>query len=184
MDIIATIIGYTLFVISEILPFINIPTNGFLHTFIIGFQNAFKNPERDIEMANSLIQSPDFANIVNTISTNSQIKLIIDYLIANPGSANIITSIQTNDIIKNVINKIVLNPHLLNLTTNILSNPQLINNPVLLSSLNIPHIVDSITQLVNNPQLSIIMRKLKTNPELIKQVSSILDQVDKTILDV
>ena len=67
-DLIPTIIGYVLFGISEILPLINIPTNGILHSLVLGFGNAFKNPEKDIELAQVLVHTkPTYANIVNTI---------------------------------------------------------------------------------------------------------------------
>jgi hypothetical protein len=35
------IVDYVLFAISEILPLINVPTNGLLQTLMLGFKDAF-----------------------------------------------------------------------------------------------------------------------------------------------
>lgn len=103
-EIIATIVGYTLFILSELLSLINIPANGFLHSVILGLENAFKNPEKDIELAQVLIHTnPDYANIINTLSTNPIIQNIVNDLIKNPTNMNNIIAIQTNKDIASVV---------------------------------------------------------------------------------
>lgn len=50
-----TIIGFTLFAISEIIPILPIPANGIFHSFLIGLHNSFKDPIKDIETGQQLI---------------------------------------------------------------------------------------------------------------------------------
>lgn len=50
-----TIIGFTLFAISELIPLLPIPANGIFHSFLIGLHNSFKNPIKDIESGKKLM---------------------------------------------------------------------------------------------------------------------------------
>lgn len=50
-----TIIGFTLFAISEIIPLLPIPANGIFHSFLIGLHNSFKNPIKDIESGKKIM---------------------------------------------------------------------------------------------------------------------------------
>jgi len=73
---IATIIGYVLFAISEIIPLLPIPANGVFHSFIIGLQNSFKNPHVDLELGQQMTglqsqnKSVDLHDVVNYINKN------------------------------------------------------------------------------------------------------------------
>ena len=151
-EVVITIVGYVLFAISEILPLINIPTNGILQSLVIGVGKAFKNPEKDIEMANMLIKNkPEFVNIVNSISTNPQILQIVNSLISNPFDANNVTIIQNNPDISNVVSMIGNNNQLRNTVVGLASDPNLYNN---------------INMLLNNPKTASNMLALHTNTKL------------------
>ena len=85
----SAIIGFVLFILSEILPLINIKSNGIFHSLLLGLGNAFKNntliKNKDIELAESLINTKtNYANIINTINTNHQIRDVIEHLLINP----------------------------------------------------------------------------------------------------
>jgi hypothetical protein len=168
MDAIATIMGYVLFVISEILPLLPIPTSGVFHTLVLGIGNAFKSPEKDIELAKSLVGDPSLANVVNTLSTNSQLKGLVDSLVADPSSLNIITHVNNNATLINNINN---NPNLLNIVNKLVSDtiltsqintilnqdpsviPIVESNLSIISSLN-AQIASNLLQLINSPHLS------------------------------
>jgi len=152
---IATIIGYILFGISEILPLINIPANGFIHSIYSGIGNSFKNPEKDIELAQSLLNTkPTYANIINTIATNPQIQEIINNLLLNPSNANNITKLQSDQEINNLISIITHNPQL-KTTILALANDQKLN--IFISDLiNTPNI----KQFINNTEL---LNKIKND---------------------
>lgn len=51
-----TIIGFTLFAISEIIPLLPIPANGIFHSFFIGLHNSFKNPIKNIETGQKIME--------------------------------------------------------------------------------------------------------------------------------
>lgn len=110
-DQVISIIGFALFAISELLPFLNIPSNGFLHVLSLGFTNAFSTPQKDIQFAQDLIQhKSDYASIVNNININPKLY--------------------------DIINKISQDPALLSSITSLLNNPQLLNNVVALQNIN------------------------------------------------
>ena len=205
MDIVATIIGYVLFSMSEILPFINIPTNGILHTLLLGFSNAFKNPTKDIELAEALVSKPDFAHIVNTISTNPQIKILIDSLIANPQLSNTLhTIISGNNTLntqlpvltsrpqlQTILTALINDPQFCNNIATITYNPQLLNNYfqnkdvytsanlTLLHSLD-PQSIDTITNILNNTDnkhnILNIIDILNSHPDLIPNIHQLAKQ--------
>ena len=103
MTTISTYIGFSLFVISELLPFLPIKTNGILQTFISGFNTSCSNPSDDIAMAQQLITNKDnIAGIVNTMGTNKVIQNCFENIISNqhmiPVINNMITSHQMTTI--------------------------------------------------------------------------------------
>lgn len=84
---IITIIGYSLFVFSELIPLLPIPANGILHSLAIGIKNSFSNqkPNTDIEIANSLIKTkPQLANIVSTLEGNFRLTDSLKILNSKP----------------------------------------------------------------------------------------------------
>ena len=112
----ATIIGYVLFAVSEILPFLPIHANGFFESLILGFKNSFNNKDADIELAQQLIsKKPNVANVVNTMSTNPVIHNCFKNILENQ---NIIPFIET----------LCKNPELQTLFHSMNSNPVLLNN--------------------------------------------------------
>jgi hypothetical protein len=111
---IASIIGFGLFILSEVLPFINIKANGIFETLILGVKNAFDHNllprSKDIELAQTLVTTQDdFANIVNTINSNPYIKDIIINLIKNPTTANNIKAVQNNPELSHVVTTLLFN---------------------------------------------------------------------------
>ena len=58
---ITTIIGYSLFAFSEIIPLLPIPANGILHSLAIGITNSFSNTKPNTDITPS---SNSYGNIV------------------------------------------------------------------------------------------------------------------------
>jgi len=94
---IGSILGFTLFVVSEIIPLLPIPANGIFHSFVIGLQNSFKSPIKiDIEKGmdgnnNALNNSNENLNINSKSiqiqkcpNCSSDIDYIMNYLNENP----------------------------------------------------------------------------------------------------
>lgn len=160
-DNISTIIGFSLFVISEILPFINVPTNGFLHTLILGLSNAFKNKEKDIEMAQVLVEKQSFADIINTVSTNPQIKTVIESLINNPQFSNTLHSLLNNNSLYIQLQKLTNNTQLQSILNIFIDEPHLISHE------------SAITLKLLNPQNTILLNKLSKDV----QMSTIIDNI-------
>ena len=135
---ISAIIGYVLFIISDIMPFLPIPSNGIFHSLLLtlksGIRASFGSLPQDIEMAQSLVKDKNFADIVNTINTNPQIQSIINNLISNPSLANNLTTVQTNTTINSIVTFLHNNPQAQTLFNNLISNPQMYNT-ILLSTL-------------------------------------------------
>ena len=125
------IIGYILFAISEIFPFLPIPASGLLHSLTLGLSNAFINPSQDIEMAQSLVSNTSLASIVNTISTSPQIKTIVTDLINNQSNANNISAVQSDPVISQLVSLTNSNQQFK------LQMAAIVKNPALLNSLNI-----------------------------------------------
>ena len=129
MDSLTTIIGYILLVVSEILPLMNIPTNGIIHTFVLGFRDAFMNPTRDVTMAESLIKDePAFAQMINTISSNPQMKTLVDAVICDPVQAQILHSALGNANLKNQIDRLCSNNQLQNIMNGLIQNAEFCNS--------------------------------------------------------
>lgn len=112
-ETINTIIGFVLFGISELLPFVDINSNGLFHTLVLGFKSAFdKNlqPSKDIELAKSLVTTKDeYAYLINTIDTNRYIKEILHDLIKNPSTADNIKAVQNSPELAHLISVINFN---------------------------------------------------------------------------
>lgn len=181
-DNIATYIGYALFALSEILPLINVPTNGFLHTFIIGFSNAFKNKEKDIELAQVLVQKQGFADIINVVSTNPQIKAVIESLINNPQFSNTLQSLLNNNSLYLQIQKLINNNPLQNVLNLLIDDTYLVSilsDEVKLKELKNKHTLDIINNISLIPQtqkqdISNIISILRVHPERINDIIQIL----------
>lgn len=194
-DNISTIIGYVLFGLSEILPLINVPTNGFLHTFIIGFSNAFKNKQKDIEMAQVLVEKQSFADIINTVSTNPQIKILFDTLISDPNLTHTLYSVLNDNSLQTQLQKLVNNTQLQSILNTLIGDQQFCNNISVLSpntlKLLTPQNTNLLKELSKDPSsldiiLSIdpsqkqdilnIVSILKTHPELIPNINGLVNQ--------
>ena len=77
---VVTIVGYVLFGISELLPLIPIPTNGFLHTVLIGLKNSVKIQKGDVEMGD---MDNSLKNILDMLKNNKDLKDSLNVLIDN-----------------------------------------------------------------------------------------------------
>lgn len=193
-DNIASIIGYILFGLSEILPFINVPTNGFLHTFILGFSNAFKNKEKNIELAQVLVEKQNFADIINTVSTNPQIKTLIDTLINDPNLVNTFNSLLNNNSQLSILQlqKLTNNTQLQSILNTLINNTQLVSilsddtlklltpqNTTLLKALSkdvgMSETILSIDPSQKQAILNII-NIFKSKPELISDINNLVNQ--------
>jgi hypothetical protein len=177
---IATVLGYVLFGLSELLPLLPIPTNGFLHSIFIGLQNAFRNPTKDIEMAMDLVSNKnfgkDFANIVNSLANNNQLNTIVLNLINNPQLANNINSIQNDTILLSQLPRISSNPQIKNLISTLLQDPTLSNNLSL--ALNNPTSKQLLQNLpFVNPQLTNVLNSLVSGPQS-NSIINLIDQVN------
>jgi len=85
---IASIVGYVLFVLSELLPFVSIEGNGFLETVILSFKNGFRKREIDVEIAGKNVKDKSLARMTNAISTNPQLKRIVEACLDQEGVIN------------------------------------------------------------------------------------------------
>jgi len=78
------IIGYILFVVSEIVAVLPIPANGLFHSFVIGLNNSIKNSNTDVEVAQQLVSTrPNTANLFNKIAIDSELSNTIQRLSDN-----------------------------------------------------------------------------------------------------
>ena len=111
---VATIVGYVLFGISELLTFLPINTNGIVHSFIIGFHDSFKNVDHDIELAQNLIKKkPNAATIINTVATNPIIQGCVQDILENQHLIPQIQLLCKNQELQTLFHSINLNPDLL-----------------------------------------------------------------------
>jgi hypothetical protein len=165
-DTVTGIIGYILFALSEILPFVNIRTNGFLHTLILGFTNSFLDQDqekakiKDIEMGNVLIEK----NLYKKLSANPQVKSIIDTLINDTTLLNTLYSILDDNSLYLQLQKLINNTQLQSIL-NILINDQVLSNNI--SSLS-PNTLKLLT-----PQNTSLLNKLSKDVK----TSNIIDNV-------
>jgi hypothetical protein len=127
-----SIVGYVLFVVSELLPLLPIHTNGVFHSFLIGLQKSFKQPDKDIELAQRLInKNPSVTNLINTVSTNPSIQNCVQNILDNvnvvpyvqmlcnsPELQTIFHAASTNPMLLNNIKNLILVTHQNNLAQN------------------------------------------------------------------
>lgn len=91
------IIGFVLFALSELLPLLPIPTNGLLHSFVIGLSNSLKNANTDIDLAKNVLDNkPQVASLVNQIGNIPELKKSVETLINNPQLIPQIDSLNSN----------------------------------------------------------------------------------------
>lgn len=136
INTIATVIGYTLFAISEIVAVLPIPANGVLHSLIIGLKNSVQKPNTtDIEMAQTLIANkPDMANIITTLEGNPKLIETVKTVINNP------------EIIINV-EKIAKDKNLQFLNTLLINNKEIINDTKII-------VIQKISELQNKNNIN------------------------------
>jgi hypothetical protein len=109
------IIGYALFVISEIVAVLPIPANGFLHSFFIGLNNSIKNSNNDIEVAQQLVSTrPNTANLFNKIATDSELSNSIKKISDNPDILPYIEMLSNHPQLKYIISLLQNNPDIVN----------------------------------------------------------------------
>lgn len=203
MEPVAGIVGYVLFILSEILPLINIQTNGFLQTLVLGAGKAFKTPENDnIE----LVVKPEQKKLIKDIEDNSQLKDILSNLsndkhlsntffsiINNKDIQSVLSSLTTNNQLQQILKCLVQDGQFCNNIQLAMSSPGLIeefiqNKFVIKNILNKKYIFDIIPllnednvsiieEIYTNPQLDFINKKLKTveNPLQKQQISNIVN---------
>jgi hypothetical protein len=172
------IIGYILFALSEILPLINVPTNGIIQTLLLGLGKAFKPPDKDIELAQKTVVKPEFTKLVNTIESNSQLSEIINHIINNSQYINILSNLINNNQLLNDFTQLANNNQLQQILNNLINNSQLYNNVFLI--MNSPEQFDSYLQ--NKHLLNNILTKdyvLESLPFLTKQNTSIIQDINE-----
>jgi hypothetical protein len=124
-----TIIGYVLFILSEFVSLIPIPANGFLHSFTIGFQNSFKNPDINTEMTQSLLKkNPNIATLVTKIANNMHITNSINTLLEQPHILSQVNTISNNSKLQYIITLLNNHPEMINNISNIIEKQILSQN--------------------------------------------------------
>jgi hypothetical protein len=112
---IETILGYALFILSELISIIPIPANGLLHSFTIGIKNSFKNPNTNIEMAQTLLnKNPKLSTLIHKLNMNTNISDSITRLLENPENIKFIDLINNDNKIQYIITLLNNNPNILN----------------------------------------------------------------------
>ena len=146
INTIATVIGYTLFAISEIVAVLPIPANGVLHSLIIGLKNSVqKLNNTDIEMAQTLIANkPDMASIITTLEGNPKLIETVKTVINNP---EIITNVE----------KIANDKNLQFLNTLLINNKEIINDTKIIVIQKINELQNTININPDNSQINAII---------------------------
>jgi len=122
---ITTILGYGLFALSEILPLLPIPANGFLHSIAIGLQNSLSNKpiSTDLEIAqNLLISRPNMPNIISTLEGNSNLINSIKLLNDKPQLLAQINKLAYDKNLQFINTLLINNPDIINEIKNIIIN--------------------------------------------------------------
>lgn len=122
---IATILGYSLFALSEFLPLLPIPANGFLHSIAIGLQNSFSNKpvSTDIEIAqNLLISRPNMPNIISTLEGNNNLINSIKLLNDKPQLLAQLNKLAYDKNLQFINTLLINNPDIINEIKNIIIN--------------------------------------------------------------
>jgi hypothetical protein len=120
----ATIIGYVLFIVSELLPFLPLNTNGIFETLVNGFQKSFGNVDADITLAKQLISSHDLAAIVNTLATNPSLRDCVHNIISNQSLVQQVNTITGHPELQKLLYSINSDQVLLNKVRNLVSLPE------------------------------------------------------------
>jgi hypothetical protein len=105
------IVGFVFFALSELLPLLPIPANGFLHSLFIGLKNSFAKQTKnvDLEIAQSLVNTrPEFVDLVNTIEGNSNLIETLKMLTKNPELVSLIQKIGDDKNLQ-LINTLLIN---------------------------------------------------------------------------
>lgn len=180
MDVITTIVGFGLFVVSEVMSLMPFKGNGLLHSLLLGFRDALSNPEKDIEMAKNFVSNPTVASIVNTVSSNPTVKSHVDLVIQNPQIAHILSIIGANSEVLNTLTNLMTNQRLLGLVKLLANDPQLSNNVLTLTD-NPNSLTNVISILQNTQAMTLINNKnalnsLSNNNSLISTLPYITSQ--------
>lgn len=141
-----TIVGYGLFILSELLPLLPIPANGVLHTVAIGLKNSFSNkkPSTDVEIAkNLLISRPNMPNIISTLEGNHILVNSIKILNDNPQLLAQITKLAYDKNLQFINTLLINNPDVINEIKKIIINT--INNTTTQPIITQPIITQPIT---------------------------------------
>jgi hypothetical protein len=192
MEFVTTIVGFGLFLMSELLPLLKIQGNGLIHSLFLGFGNAFTNLPKDLEAAQTAISNnPDFTNIVNFISENPQMKSLVKSLIKDPQLLSIIqngglttikslikdpqlaSNIHSSGLTTSQLNMITGNAQVKGVVDMLVTNPQFCNNVSMM--LNNPDLVNKIVMVSNNQQLSNNLPVLLNNPNLMTNLQVFTD---------
>ena len=108
---ITSIIGYILLAISEIIAILPVPANGLLHSLFIGLNNSLKNPNYDIELAQTLINNkPIMANLVTTLEGNPKLINSISILTQNPQILPFISKLSNDESLQYINTLLINNP--------------------------------------------------------------------------
>lgn len=185
-DLLISIIGYTLFGLSELLPLINVPANGLLHTFFVGFANAFKVPDKNIELAQRVLQTnPDFVSIVNTISTSPVLKSILDGAIQDPQFAGNISTVQNSSNLYNQLNVLTTSPQVQKIMDLVSKDPlmcKIVGNVVSDRDLyNITRALSGSDHLIDALSDTAVLQNLSNYPEILSNLQYINPHISSNI---
>ena len=172
-DTIVAIVGFGLFVLSEILPFINIPTNGIFQTLALGFKNSFKQNEKDIELAKEFLKEPIITKIVTILSGNENLQDLVIGLLKDNTYINSLHIIQMNPSLHKILMSLNINPQMQLLINNMINNGELYNSIGLI--VNNPELYSLLKNMDN--ELITILSKLKENNILKKEILSQLTTI-------
>jgi hypothetical protein len=123
----SAIVGFVLFAISEILPFLPLNTNGVLHSFVIGFRDSFRKLDQDIELAQQFVKNPEIAPMVNSVSTNPVLQKCFQDVLENQHLIPHIHTLCNSPDIQHVFNNINSNPTMLKNVTNLIARNSIVN---------------------------------------------------------
>jgi len=134
---ITSIIGYILLAISEIVAILPVPANGLLHSLFIGLNNSLKNPNYDVELAQTLINNkPMIANLVTTLEGNPKLINSISILSQNPQILPLISSLSNDQSLQYINTLLINNPGITKYVKQFVTNAISSNNPNTLGNLN------------------------------------------------
>ena len=134
---ITSIIGYILLAISEIVAILPVPANGLLHSLFIGLNNSLKNPNYDIELAQTLINNkPVIANLVTTLEGNPKLINSISILSQNPQILHLISPLSNDESLQYINTVLINNPGIVKNVKQIITNAISSNNLNTLNNVN------------------------------------------------